>query len=103
MRRVALALARLLISTNAYGQAECVDPEQSDFEATRIPMSRPVAAGGDRLVKIDITEFVRLIIADPSKNHGLVLGPLTNDKRGIFAVKQDSFGPNIPARIAVLE
>ena len=79
------------------------DPEQSDFEATRIPMSRPVATGTDRLLKIDVTEFVRLIVADPSKNHGLVVGPLTNDKRGVFVVKEDGIGPGQPARVRILE
>lgn len=78
------------------------DPEESNFEATSLPMSRPVAIGSDRLVRIDVTEFVRRILADPSKNHGLVLGPLTNDKRGIFTIRQDSFGPSIAARLVVI-
>jgi hypothetical protein len=79
------------------------DPEPSKFESTKLPMSRPVATGTDRLVKIDITEFVQKILADPSKNHGLVVGPLTNDKRGVFTVRQDSFGPGVFARLVVLE
>jgi hypothetical protein len=79
------------------------DPDPSKFEATRLPMSRPVAAGADRLVKIDITDFVRMILGDPSKNHGLVLGPLTADKRGIFTIKQDGLGDGITARVRILE
>jgi hypothetical protein len=79
------------------------DPEPSKFEVTRLPMSRPVAAGTDRLIKIDITEFVQMILANPSKNYGLVLGPLTSDKRGIFAVKQDGFGAGVAAQVRVAE
>jgi len=87
----------------ALNQTLSGDPEPSKFEATRLPMSRPVATGTDRLVKIDITEFVQRILADPSKNHGLVIGPLTNDKRGVFTVRQDSFGPSVAARLVVME
>ncbi len=79
------------------------DPEPSDFAPTSIPMSRPVGAGTNRLVRVDITEFVRVILDDPSKNHGLVLGPLTTDKRGIFDVKNDAFGPGISAQIHLVE
>jgi hypothetical protein len=79
------------------------DPDPSKFEATRLPMSRPVAAGADRLVKIDITDFIRTILADPSKNHGLVLGPLTTDKRGIFAIKHDGLGPGMSAQVRIIQ
>ena len=92
-----------LFEVYALKQTLSGDPEPSKFEATRLPMSRPIATGTDRLVKIDITEFVQKILADPSKNHGLVIGPLTNDKRGIFVVKEDGFGAGIPARIRILE
>jgi len=85
----------------ALNQTLSGDPEPSRFVATRLPMSRPVATGTGRLVKIDITEFVQSILADPSKNHGLVIGPLTDDKRGIFTVRQDSFGPGISARLVI--
>ncbi len=90
---------------DVYGlnQALARDPEPSMFDATRIPMSRPVAVGVNRLIKINITEFVEKIFADPSKNHGIVLGPLTADKRGIFGVKQDGFGPGVAARIQIVE
>ena len=61
--------------------------------------------GLDRSVKIDITEFgVHRILADPSKNHGIVLGPLTNDKRGVFVViKEDGLGAGMSAQIRILE
>jgi hypothetical protein len=66
-------------------------------------MSRPVAAGENRLVKIDITGVVKMILADPSKNHGIALGALTGDKRGVFAVRPDGFGPGTAVRITLIE
>ena len=92
-----------LFEVYALNQTLSGDPEPSKFEATRLPMSRPVATGTDRLVKIDITEFVQKILADPSENHGLVIGSLTNDKRGVFVAKEDGFGAGITARIRILE
>lgn len=79
------------------------DPDPSKFEAMRQPMTRPVAIGADRLVRIDITEFVKRIISDPSMNHGIVLGPLTRDKRGIFDIKQDGLGPGATAHVRFVE
>jgi len=79
------------------------DPEPSKFEVMRQPMTRPVAIGSDRLIKIDITEFVQKILTDPSKNHGIVLGPLTRDKRGIFDIKQDGLSPGVTAHVRILE
>lgn len=79
------------------------EPEPSEFTSTRIPMSRPVATGANRLVRIDVTEYVQKILADPSKNFGLVLGPLTADKRGIFEVKENGFGDGVAAQIRIVE
>lgn len=79
------------------------DPDPSKFEAMRQPMTRPVAIGTDRLVRIDITEFVQKILTDPSKNHGIVLGPLTRDKRGIFDIKQDGLSPGVTAHVRFVE
>jgi hypothetical protein len=79
------------------------DAVPSKFAPTALPMSRPVAVGDDRLVRVDITEFVRRILAEPTKNQGIVLGPLTNDKRGIFAIKANGLGPGVTARVRVVE
>jgi hypothetical protein len=75
----------------------------SMFETTTMPLSRPVAAGENRLVRIDITEVVQMILADPSKNHGIAPGALTEDTRGIFTVRPDGLGPNTAARITIIE
>lgn len=79
------------------------DPAPADFEETRLPMSRPVALGTNRLVKIDITEFAQRIFADPTKNHGIVIGSLTGARTGEFLVKLDGFGPGTPVRLTIIE
>ncbi len=79
------------------------DPVPADFESTRLPMSRPVALGPNRLVKLDITEFVQRILADPRTNHGIVVGSLTGARTGEFVVKPDGFGPGTPIRLTIIE
>ncbi len=79
------------------------DPEPSNFEVTRLPMSRPVALGANRLVRIEITDFAQRIFADPTKNHGIVLGSLTGAQTGDFVVKNDGFGPGMPFRLTIVE
>lgn len=78
------------------------DPGPSDFDETRLPMSRPVALGTNRLARIDITEFAQRILANPTKNHGIVLGALTGARSGEFTVNPDAFGPGTPARITII-
>jgi hypothetical protein len=73
------------------------------FVATRHSMSRPVAVGSDRLVRIDVTEYAQTILADPSRNHGLVMGSVTGDRRGMFTIRSGTFGAGKPARITVME
>jgi len=84
-------------------QAIVGDPDPSEFEATRLPMSRPVALGTNRLVKIDVTEFASAVFADPNKNHGIVIGSLTGARTGGFVVNGDGFGPGVPVRVTVIE
>jgi hypothetical protein len=79
------------------------EPNDESFDVLRVPMSRPVAAGTERFVKIDVTEYVQRILADPSDNHGLVLGSVTGDRRGSFQIKSDAFGNGIVARLNVVE
>jgi hypothetical protein len=79
------------------------DPNDEDFEPLRIPMSRPVAVGTERSVKIDVTEYLQRILADPSRNHGLLFGSVTGQRRGDFEVKRDAFGTGVVARLNVVE
>jgi hypothetical protein len=79
------------------------DPDPSVFDTTGIPMSRPVALGTNRLVRLEITEFVQRILADPRKNHGIVMGSLTGTRSGEFAMKSNGFGPGTPVRITIVE
>jgi len=52
-------------------------------------MKRTVPLGPDRPVRVDVTEFVRLVLADPSANHGLAVGSLTSNRTGRFELKAD--------------
>jgi hypothetical protein len=62
------------------------DPSEELFASTRIPMSRPVGVSANRLVRIDVTEFVLAVLADQMPNHGLVLGALLPGSRGVFEI-----------------
>jgi hypothetical protein len=84
-------------------QALLGEPTEASFETMRLPMSRPVAVGLDRRVRIDITEYVSKTLARPSMNHGLVLGSVTGDRRADFQIKSDTFGAGIPARLTLVE
>jgi hypothetical protein len=79
------------------------EPTEEDLEPLRVPMSRPVATGDNRSIKIDVTEFVQRILADPSANRGLVLGAVTGDRRGDFAIKSGVLGPGLVARLTIVE
>ncbi len=79
------------------------DVSRESFVATRHRMSRPVAVGSDRLVRIDITEYAQKILVNPSRNHGLVMGAVTGDRREKFTIWSDAFGSGKPARITVME
>jgi hypothetical protein len=92
-----------ILDVYALNQVLSGDPDISKFEAARIPMSRPVASGANRLIRIDVTEYVQGILVDPSKNNGIVLGPLTADKRGIFHINENGFGEGVGAQIVIVE
>ena len=79
------------------------EPTEASFETMRLPMSRPVAVGLDRQVRIDITEYVSKVLARPSMNHGLVLGSVTGDRRADFQIDPDAFGAGMSARLTVVE
>jgi hypothetical protein len=67
----------------------------------RIPMSRPVAAGTNRLIRINITEYVREIAAEPSLNHGLVIGAVLGDSVTTFIPKAGKWGADVVARVLI--
>jgi hypothetical protein len=50
-------------------------------------MRRNIRVGEDRRIRIDISEVVRDFIENPSNNHGLVLGSLSNSRDGLFTVR----------------
>lgn len=79
------------------------EPTEESFEVTRVPMSRPVALGTRRLIRIDVADFVRKIVANPSANHGLVLGSVTGDRRASFEVDGNGFGAGVAARLTIME
>jgi hypothetical protein len=61
-----------------------LEPEKFEVDS---PMRRNVALGTERHIRIDITSAVMKFMDDPSKNHGLVVGSLTNQREGIFQIK----------------
>ena len=62
----------------------------ADFE-TSYGSTRPVATGDRKRVKLDVTRIVRSYIANPSRNHGLILGSLGGIREGDFTVKTGQF------------
>jgi len=92
-----------LLEVFALKRALTGEPTPSDFDTTRLPMSRPVSLGSDRLVRIEITEFAQRILADPSKNHGLVVGSMTGARSGEFTLNPDGFGPGVSVRVTIFE
>jgi hypothetical protein len=51
------------------------------------PMRRNIRTGTDRKIRIDVTEAVKAFIANPSLNHGLILGSFTGSRDGLFDIK----------------
>lgn len=64
-----------------------------------VPSSRPVAAGDNRAVKMDITDVVREWIANPLTNHGLVIGSLIGPEIARVTLKNSIQGGETPIRI----
>jgi hypothetical protein len=62
------------------------------FVTMRVPMSRPVATGWNRIVRIDVTEFVQRVLANPAMNHGLVVGAVTEASTGDFVLGTEGDG-----------
>jgi hypothetical protein len=76
-----------LFEAYALNRSLTSDPTTDFFEPTLVPMSRPVPVGADRLVKIDVTEFVRNVAVNPSSNYGLVVGAVTPVGRRAIVVR----------------
>jgi len=54
-----------------------------------VPSVRPLMTGENRLVRMDITTIVRGWVANPSSNHGLVIGSLTGPEVGTVTLKDE--------------
>jgi hypothetical protein len=79
------------------------DPSPASVRSTRLPMSRPVTVGENRTIRIDVTDYVRSIIASPSLDHGLVIGSVMDGQKADFAIQPDAFGSGVPARLVIGE
>jgi hypothetical protein len=62
----------------------------SEILRIQSPVRRNVRVGQDRTIRIDITSIAKEFIADPSTNHGLIVGSLTGSRDGVFNVKSSS-------------
>lgn len=58
---------------------------------SEVPSVRPVAMGEREKVRADITDIVKGWLADPSSNHGLVIGALAGPEVATVALKGDAF------------
>lgn len=61
-----------------------LEPEEWDLD-TRV--TRPFLLGERKHVVMDVTPIIRSLLADPSKNHGIVIGSLTGMREGDFDVR----------------
>ena len=78
-----------------------LDPSQ--FADQTIPAVRNVAVGSGRRVVIDITEIARSYLANPSRNHGLVIGSLSGLRTGVFSIRDDKLGGAAVARVTLFD
>lgn len=69
---------------------------------TTVPSVRPVATGENRLVRMDITKIVEGWIANPSSNHGLVIGSLTGPEVGTVTLRSELPGTDGAIRVVFL-
>ena len=65
-------------------------------------MKRTVRVGESQRVKVNISEHVRHVLANPSDDFGLVVGSLTGQRLGKFAVKHGVLGPGVVARVTIV-
>jgi hypothetical protein len=77
-----------------------VDPSQ--FKPQTIPTARNAVARTNKRFVTDITEIVRAFATDATTNHGLLVGSVTGDREGVYAIRTDGFEGKGVARITVL-
>lgn len=75
---------------------------ESSLASTRLPMSRPVSIGENRLVRVDVTEFIQRVLRHPQDNYGLVFGTVLGSRERHFLPRLDSFGAGTVARLVLV-
>jgi hypothetical protein len=75
-----------------------VDPELYGVSAFG---PRNVVRGENRRVLLDVTDIVRSLLANPTANHGLILGSLSGEREGIFAVQTGALGQDAVANLVI--
>jgi hypothetical protein len=62
--------------------------EAPAFDAA-VQSAHPITRGLNRVVKMDVTDIVRDWMANPSSNHGLVIGGLTGPNVGVVSLRNE--------------
>ena len=65
-------------------------------------MKRTVRVGESQRVKVNISEHVRHVLANPTDDFGLVVGSLTGQRLGKFKVKHGVLGPGVVAQVTIV-
>ena len=68
------------------------------FDST-VASVRPVKIGNNRHVKLDMTTTVKGWLANPSTNHGIVIGTLTGPPTGNASLKESGLGSGVTIRV----
>lgn len=79
-------------SIEVFPLSEVAQVGRSPQFRTSYPTSQPVALGDGQRVMVDITDVVKGWIAEPSTNHGLVIGSFSGPKAGDLNVRSDVIG-----------
>ncbi|HEX6791143.1 MAG TPA: hypothetical protein VF247_07525 [Candidatus Krumholzibacteria bacterium] len=79
------------------GTVEPMDPTSYQGE---VSSARPVVIGQNRVIRMDITRIVRGWIAEPSSNHGLVIGSITGPVVGAVYLSDEALASGSPLRVA---
>ena len=58
----------------------------------------PLSTGTNKIVRIDITRLVKYYVENPGENHGLIIGSLSGERRGLFSL-QETFDSGVLGRI----
>lgn len=73
--------------------------DASPVTESAVPSVRPLTTGENRLVRMDITAIVRGWLANPSSNHGLVIGSLTGPEVGTIILKDELPGSDSAVKV----